>query len=63
MKKLEGTNGLIRMPEGEGQERGDLYTTAVYSEDLGTYLLAADSANRTVREALSEQSTVDLPTL
>ncbi|MFK4298702.1 hypothetical protein ABH924_003874 [Arthrobacter sp. GAS37] len=63
LKKLEGINGLIRMPEGEGQERGDLYTTAVYSEDLSTYLLAADSANKSVREALSEQSTADLPTL
>ncbi|MFF2298099.1 hypothetical protein [Arthrobacter sp. NPDC058127] len=63
MKKLEGINGLIRMPEGEGQERGDLYTTALYSEDLGSYLLAADNANRTVREVLSEQSTADLPTL
>ncbi|WP_442544624.1 hypothetical protein ACSBOX_02360 [Arthrobacter sp. KN11-1C] len=62
MKKLQGINGLIRMPEGEGQERGDLYTTALYSEDLGSYLLA-DNANRTVREALGEQSTADLPTL
>ncbi|MCZ9883012.1 hypothetical protein [Arthrobacter sp. B2a2-09] len=63
MKRLQGVNGLIRMPEGEGQERGDLYTTALYSEALGSYLLAADNANRTVREALTEQTTTDLPTL
>ncbi|MFH5878818.1 hypothetical protein [Arthrobacter sp. NA-172] len=63
MKKLQGINGLIRMPEGEGQERGDLYTTALYSADLGSYLLAADNANKTVREALREQPATDLPTL
>lgn len=63
LKKLQGINGLIRMPEGEGQERGDLYTTALYSENLGSYLLAADNAYGTVREALGAQSTADLPTL
>lgn len=63
LKKLRGINGLIRMPEGEGQERGDLYTTALYSEDFGSHLLAADNANRTVRNALGDQSTADLPTL
>ncbi|MBB6407222.1 hypothetical protein HNP00_004574 [Arthrobacter sp. AZCC_0090] len=63
MKKLQGINGLIRMPEREGQERGDLYTTALYSENLGSYLPAADNAKGTVREALGAQSTADLPTL
>ncbi|MGO4858571.1 hypothetical protein [Arthrobacter sp. 2MCAF14] len=63
LKNLQGINGLIRMPEGEGQERGDLYTTALYSEKLGSYLLAADNAYGTVREALGAQSTADPPTL
>lgn len=63
LKKLQGINGLIRMPEGEDKERGDLYTTALYSADLGSYLLAADDANRSVREALRGQTSTDLPTL
>jgi hypothetical protein len=61
--KLQGTNGLIKMPEAGDQERGDIYTTALYSDDLGSYLLAADEASKAVDEDVSGQDTTDLLTL
>ncbi|KQR74933.1 hypothetical protein ASF98_03500 [Arthrobacter sp. Leaf337] len=51
------------MPEAGDQERGDIYTTALYSDDLGSYLLAADEASKAVDEDVSGQDTTDLLTL
>lgn len=61
--KLQGANGLVRMPESAGQERGDLYTTALYSDDLGPSLLTAGDASKVVDDDLGKQDTADLLTL
>jgi len=63
VEKLRGANGLFRMPEGGDQERGDLYTTALFSENLGSYLPSSQVAVTAVGTTVMEQDTTDLLTL